>query len=71
MKQVEVTCILTRTVCFDDNVSEDNIKSSIILPTDALCRVHNILKNTNIRIPNLDLKDWDVKDVKYEISEGN
>ena len=28
MKQVDVNCLLTRTICFDDNVSDEDIKKS-------------------------------------------
>jgi hypothetical protein len=67
MKQVDVNCLLTRTICFDDNVSDEDIKKSIILPTEALYKAHNLLKRMNVKPPELDLKDWDVKDINYEI----
>lgn len=54
----------------DDSKEEDIIKSAekeIILPTIALSTATQTLRNLHINIPNLDLNDWDVKDVKREI----
>lgn len=73
MKGITVNISLTRTLYLDvpENISDDDFlkkaKQEIILPHNALVMASNALRNVNIQIPQLDLKDWDVNNIEYNI----
>ena len=73
MKGITVNISLTRTLYLDvpENISDEDFlkkaKQEIVLPHNALVMASNALRNVNMRIPQLDLKDWDVANVEYNI----
>lgn len=73
MKGITVNISLTRTLYLDvpENISDEDFlkkaKQEIVLPHNALVMASNALRNVNMRIPQLDLKDWDVTNVEYNI----
>lgn len=73
MKGINAKVIMERTLYIDlpDDASEEEILAAankeIILPTEALYSASHVLKNLHVTIPNLDLKDWNTTDIKYEI----
>ena len=77
MKGITVNISLTRTLYLDvpENISDEDFlkkaKQEIVLPHNALVMASNALRNVNMRIPQLDLKDWDVTNVEYNIIQEN
>lgn len=75
MKGVKATVIMDRTLYIDVNEKDtkekiiDNAMKEIVLPINALYVANNALKRVGIKVDKLDLKDWEVKDVKYEVIE--
>lgn len=73
MKGVTVNITLSRTLYIDvpDDISDKDflkkIESEVILPHNALTMANNALRSVNINIPNLDISDWDTKNVEYNI----
>lgn len=73
MKGIIVNISLTRTLYLDvpDNISDEDFlkkaKQEIVLPHNALAMASNALRNVNMHIPQLDLKDWDVNSIEYNI----
>lgn len=61
------TLYLSRKEGVSDEQFVDQAKSEIILPHNALSQVAAILQRSGIRLTGLDLKDWNVDDVKYTI----
>jgi len=68
-----VRCDITmhRTLYLNQKESEEQLldlaKKEIVLPHNALAQVASILRQTGINITGLDLKDWEVDDVKYTL----
>lgn len=77
MKGVTVNITLSRTLYIDvpDDISDEDFlkkaESEVILPHNALTMANNALRNVNINIPNLDISDWDTKNVEYNILNPN
>ena len=73
MRGVKAKVAMERTLYVDlpDDATEAEVlevaNKEIILPTNALYTASQALKNLHINIPNLDLKDWNITDIKYEI----
>jgi hypothetical protein len=73
MRGIKTKVTMERTLYVDlpDGATEAEVleaaNKEIILPTNALYTASQALKNLHINIPNLDLKDWDTTDIKYEI----
>lgn len=70
---IKTNVLLTRTLYIEveDNITEEQIKEvaqkEIILPVNALYTASNLLKKVGINQTGLDLKDWDVKNIEYNI----
>jgi len=68
-----VRCDITmhRTLYLNQKESEEQLldlaKKEIVLPHNALAQVASILRQTGVNITGLDLKDWEVDDVKYTL----
>lgn len=73
MRGIKTKITMERTLYIDlpDDASEEEVLAAankeIILPTEALYSVSHALKNLHVNIPNIDLKDWNTTDIKYEI----
>lgn len=73
MKGIKTKAILERTLYLDlpDDTSDEEVlkqaKSEIIPPIDAFYTAAQALKSLHINIPKLDLKDWSMSDIEYEI----
>jgi len=61
------TIYLPRKEGNSDEQFIDNAKSEIALPHNALAQAASMLGRAGIRVSGLDLKDWNVDDVKYTI----
>jgi hypothetical protein len=72
-KGIKVNITMSRTLYIDvpdtdtDEQVLDKGKSQIALPLQALITADKVLKQHRINIPNLDISDWDVTDLKYDI----
>lgn len=67
---VNASVTLQRTLYIEVDDNEDAIekaKKEIILPDKALFEASKVLSMAKIRIPNLDLKDWNIIDENYTI----
>lgn len=70
---IKASCTLERTLYLDlpDNTEDDKAieeaKKEIQLPINALYSAYQVLNKLNVKVKGLDLKDWDVTNVKYEI----
>lgn len=70
---IKTDVLLTRTLYIEveDNITEEQIKEiaqkEITLPVNALYTASNLLKKVGINQTGLDLKDWDVKNIEYNI----
>lgn len=70
-----VTCTITmyRTLYLpkDDKVTDEEFinlaKKEIILPHNALAQIQDALHRVNVNITGLDLKDWNVTNVEYNL----
>lgn len=73
MKGIKTKVTMERTLYIDlpDDASEEEVLAAankeIILPTEALYSASYALKNLHVNIPNIDLKDWNTTDIKYEV----
>jgi hypothetical protein len=73
MKGIKATVTMERTLYIDvpENATEEQIlelaDKEIILPINALSMAEHALRNMHVKIPNLDLKDWEVTNVSKEI----
>lgn len=61
------TLYLSRKEGTSDEQFIDQAKHEIILPHNALAQIATLLKRAGINVTGLDLKDWNVDDVKYTI----
>lgn len=67
---VNASVTLQRTLYIEVDDNEDVIekaKKEIILPDEALFEASKILSMAKIRIPKLDLKDWNIIDENYTV----
>lgn len=75
MLGVKVSVTLERTLYLDvpDNATLEEktkkAKEEIILPLDALNIANQTLEQVNIRIPKLDLKDWEMSNCEINLVE--
>lgn len=73
MRGIKAKVTMERTLYVDlpDDATEAEVletaNKEIIPPTNALYTASQALRNLHVNIPNLDLKDWDVSDINYEI----
>lgn len=61
------TLYLSRKEGISDKQFVDLAKKKIVLPHNALFLIATILKRSGIQLTGLDLKDWNVDEVKYTI----
>lgn len=73
---VKCTVTMSRTLYVPKgNTNDDTInaaKQEIVLPTEIMNEINKVLHNARIRINGLDLDDWIVDNLQYNIvSNGN
>lgn len=70
---IKVTIVLDRTLYINeiDNESEKELleraKKEIILPIDAMNIAKQLFQKSGIDIKKLDLSDWDIQNINYNI----
>lgn len=70
---IKVTVTLDRTLYINeiDNESEKELleraKKEIILPIDAMNIAKQLFQKSGVNIKKLDLSDWDIQNVNYNI----
>lgn len=70
---IKAKIMMERTLYLDlpeDTKKEDIIETAnkeIILPTDILSKVSEVLSKLNVKISNLDISDWTTQSIEYEI----
>ena len=70
---IKVTVTLDRTLYINEinNESEKELleraKKEIILPIDAMNIVKQLFQKNGIDIKKLDLSDWDIQNINYDI----
>ena len=70
---IKVTVVLDRTLYINEinNESEKELleraKKEIILPIDAMNTVKQLFQKSGIDIKKLDLSDWDIQNINYDI----
>lgn len=75
MRGIKAKVTMERTLYVDlpDCATEAEVletaNKEIILPTNALHIASQALRNFHVNIPHLDLTDWSVTDIKYEINQ--
>lgn len=73
MVGINIKVEMGRTLYLDlpDTLSEEEIiekaKQEVILPTSALYKASIVLKQLQVSIPQLDLKDWKPTNIEYEV----
>lgn len=71
----DITMHRTLYLSREENVTDeqfiDKARSEIKLPHNVLVQVDALLQRSGIKISGLDLKDWNVDDVKYTIYSDN
>lgn len=63
MKEYKIIVTLERTLAIEDNME---IEKEVVSPLEALSLADSTLRKVNIRLPKLDMKDWNMTDIKYE-----
>lgn len=63
MKEYKIIVTLERTLAIEDNIE---IEKEVVSPLEALSLADSTLRKVNIRLPKLDMKDWNMTNIKYE-----
>lgn len=63
MKEYKIIVTLERTLAIEDDTE---IEKEVVSPLEALSLADSTLRKVNIRLPKLDMKDWNMTDIKYE-----
>lgn len=63
MKEYKIIVTLERTLAIEDDME---IEKEVVSPLEALSLADSTLRKVNIRLPKLDMKDWNMTDIKYE-----
>lgn len=63
MKEYKIIVTLERTLVIEDDME---IEKEVVSPLEALSLANSVLNKVNIRLPKLDMKDWNMTDIKYE-----
>lgn len=63
MKEYKIIVTLERTLAIEDDME---IEKEVVSPLEALSLADSTLRKVNIRLPKLDIKDWNMTDIKYE-----
>ena len=63
MKEYKIIVTLERTLVIEDDME---IEKEVVSPLEALSLASSALSKVNIRLPKLDMKDWNMTDIKYE-----
>lgn len=62
MKEYKIIVTLERTLVIEDDME---IEKEVVSPLEALSLANTALSKVNIRLPKLDMKDWNMTDIKY------
>ena len=63
MKEYKIIVTLERTLVIEDDME---IEKEVVSPLEALSLANSALNKVNIRLPKLDMKDWNMTDIKYK-----
>ena len=63
MKEYKIIVTLERILVIEDDME---IEKEVVSPLEALSLANTALSKVNIRLPKLDMKDWNMTDIKYE-----
>lgn len=73
-KGVRCSITMHRTLYLPEQEDNEQLlnlaKSEIVLPHNALAQIANILQRANIQLTGLDLKDWNIDNVEYNIIDN-
>ena len=75
MRGIKAKVTMERILYIDlpDDATEAEVleaaNKEIILPTNALHTASQALRNFHVNVPHLDLTDWSVTNIKYEITQ--
>lgn len=73
MRGIKTKVTMERTLYIDlpDDATEAEVleaaNKEIILPSDALYTASQALRNLHVNVPHLDLIDWNITGINYEI----
>ena len=73
MRGIKTKVTMERTLYIDlpDDATEAEVleaaNKEIILPSDALYTASQALRNLHVNVPHLDLTDWNITGINYEI----